>query len=82
MKSKTAVLVSEDDLLMDLAFHNVPPSLLIEFSEQIVMPYYRGNLSAAIQDLLHRALTDQNVVQSHIMHARNSLEAQQIGQNR
>ena len=66
MKRKTAVLVAEDDLLVDLAFHNVPASLLIEFSEKIVRPYYRGNLTAAIRDLLQKALSEQEVVLSHI----------------
>jgi hypothetical protein len=69
MKRKTAVLVTEDDLLMDLAQHNVPPSLLIKFSEKIVQPYYRGNLTNAICDLFHRALSEQEVVQAHIVHA-------------
>ena len=66
MKRKTALLVSEDDLLTDLAFHNVPPSLLIEFSEKIVQPRYRGNLTAAIKDLFQRALSEQNMVLAHI----------------
>jgi len=66
VKRKTAVLVAEDDLLVDLAFHNVPASLLIEFSEKIVRPYYRGNLTAAIRDLLQKALSEQEVVLSHI----------------
>lgn len=66
MKRKTAVLVTEDDLLLDLAHHNVPASLLIEFSEKIVRPYYGGNLTGAINDLLSKALSEQEVVSSHI----------------
>ncbi len=66
MKRKTALLVTEDDLLVDMAYHNVPPSLLIEFSEKIVRPYYRGNLTNAIIDLLEKALSDQEIVQSHM----------------
>ena len=75
MKKKTALLVTEDDLLVDLAFHNVPSSLLIEFSEKIVRPYYRGNLTEAIQDLLQKTLSEQDMVLSHITHVRNSVEA-------
>jgi hypothetical protein len=71
MKRKTALLVTEDDLLVDLAFHNVPASLLIEFSQKIIRPYYNGNLTAAIKDLIQKALTDQNLVQSHINHSQN-----------
>jgi hypothetical protein len=69
MKRKTALLVTEDDLLMDLAQHNVPPSLLIEFSEKIVQPYYLGNLTNAIRELMQKALSEHDVVQAHIIHA-------------
>jgi hypothetical protein len=74
MKKKTAVLVTENDLLVDLKFHSVPASLLAEFAEKIVRPYYSGNLNAAIQDLLHKALAEQEFVLSHITHIRNSAE--------
>jgi hypothetical protein len=66
VKKRTAMLVTEDDLLTDLAFHNVPPSLLIEFSEKIVRSYYGGNLTAAIVEMMHKALTEQEMVSSHI----------------
>jgi hypothetical protein len=59
MKKKTAVSISEDDLLTDLAFHNVPVSLLIEFSQKIVMQYYGGSLTAAIKDLFQKALYEK-----------------------
>lgn len=66
VKRKTALLVTEDDLLMDLAHHNIPPALLIEFSEKIVQPYYRGNLTTAINDLLQKALSEQDLHQRRI----------------
>ncbi len=71
MKKKTALLVTEDDLLVDLAFHNVPASLLIEFSAKIVRPYYRGNLTGAIKDLIQKALSEQEIVSSHTVLAQN-----------
>jgi alanine-alpha-ketoisovalerate/valine-pyruvate aminotransferase len=71
MKKKIAVLATEDDLLVDLTFHNVPASLLTEFAEKIVKPYYQGNVNAAIQDLIQKALTEQNFVLSHITHIRS-----------
>jgi alanine-alpha-ketoisovalerate/valine-pyruvate aminotransferase len=70
MKRKTALLVTEDDLLVDMAYHNVPPSLLIEFSEKIVRPYYRGDLTTAIKDLLEKAISEQDIVLSHIKQQR------------
>jgi hypothetical protein len=40
MKRKTAVLATEDELFVDLTFHNIPASLLAEFAEKIVRPYF------------------------------------------
>jgi hypothetical protein len=71
MKKKTAVLATETDLLVDLTFHNVPASLLAEFAEKIVWPYYSGNLNAAIQDLIQKALAEQDFVLSRVTHLRN-----------
>ena len=71
MKKKTQVLATEDDLLLDLTFHGVPASLLSEFAEKIVKPYYRGNMNAAIQDLLHKTIAEQDFIQSHITHVRS-----------
>jgi len=75
MKKKTAVLATEEDLIVDLTFHGVPASLIAEFAEKIVRPYYNGNLNAAIQDLIRKAIAEQDFVLSHITHVRNSVEA-------
>jgi hypothetical protein len=72
MKKKTQILATEDDLLLDLTFHSVPASLLSEFAEKIVKPYYRGNLNAAIQDLLHKTIAEQDFVLSHITHLKSA----------
>ena len=72
MKKKTQILATEDDLLLDLTFHSVPASLLSEFAEKIVKPYYRGNLNAAIQDLLHKTIAEQDFVLSHITHIKSA----------
>ena len=75
MKRKAQVLAVEDDLLVDLTFHSVPASLLTEFAEKIVKPYYRGNMNAAVQDLIVKALAEQDFVLSHITHLRDRTEA-------
>ena len=75
MKKETATLTTETDLLVDLTFHKVPASLLSEFAEKIVRPYFQGNMNTAIQDLIKKALTEQDFVLSHITHLQNSLEA-------
>jgi len=70
MKTKTALLPTEDDFLVDLTLHDVPASLISELAEKIIRPYYNGNLNAAIQDLIHNALSEQDFVHSHITHVR------------
>ncbi len=70
MNKKTALLVTERDLLVDVTFHNMPASLLSEFAEKIVRPYYQGNVNAAIQDLLHKTIAEQDFLLSHITHVR------------
>lgn len=77
MKKKAVVLAAENELLVDLTFHNFPASLLAEFAEKIVGAYYRGNLNAAVQDLIRKALAEQEFVLSRITHVRDFMEAQQ-----
>ena len=75
MKKRITVLATENDLPVDLTFHGVPASLLSEFAEKIVRPYYSGNMNAAIQDLIKKTVSEQDFVLSHITHVRNSVEA-------
>jgi hypothetical protein len=70
-KKKTQMLTLEEDLLVDLTFHSVPALLLSEFAEEIVRPYYSGNMNAAIQDLLRKTLREQDFIQSHITHIKS-----------
>ena len=70
MKKENVTLAKEEDLLVSLTMHNFPVSLLIEFAEEIVRPYYRGNFNAAMQDLILKAIAEQDFVQSHITHIR------------
>ena len=72
MKKKTQVLTTENDLLLDLTFHGVPASLLSEFAKKIVRPYYKGNMNTAIQDLLQKTLTEQDLIQSHVTYIRST----------
>ena len=71
---KNSSPTTEQDFLVDLTFNNVPALLLTEFAEKIVRPYYSGNLNAAIQDLIRKALAEQDFVLSHVTHVRNPLE--------
>ena len=69
MKKKLSALTetaTEEDLLVDLTFHDVPATLLTEFAQKIVQPYYHGNLNRALKDLIEKATTEQQLLQNHI----------------
>ena len=74
MKKKTEFLAAQEDLLVDLTLHDVPASLITEFAEKIVKPYYGGNLNAATQDLIIKALSEQEFIHSHITHIKNPVK--------
>jgi hypothetical protein len=75
MKKRTTVLAIENELPIDLALHDFSFSLVAEFANEIVKPYYGGNLTAALQDLIRKALAEQDFVLSHITHIQTSAEA-------
>jgi hypothetical protein len=66
MKKKAAVLAAEDDLLVDLTLHDFSATLLTEFAEKIVRPYYSGSMSNAVRDLIQKAISEENFVLSHM----------------
>ena len=74
MKKRTANSIMENGFLVDLTFHNVPASLFTEFTEKIVKPYFNGNVNSAIQDLIQKALAEQEFVHSRITHLRNCVD--------
>jgi hypothetical protein len=66
MKKKIAVLATEDDLSVDLTLHDFSATLLTEFAESIVRPYFKGNISDAIKGLIQKAVREENFVRSHV----------------
>ncbi len=75
MKKNNSLITASEDLLVDLTCHKVPVSLLEEFATKIVHPYFRGNLNAAMQSLMQKAIDEQDFVLSHITHVRTAQEA-------
>jgi len=53
----------------------VSVSLIRDFAQKIVIPYYHGNLNAALQDLMGKTISEQDFILSRITHIRNSKEA-------
>ncbi len=57
-KTQTQIALKED-LHVDLIFHDFSVGLLTEFAERIVKPYFKGNTTNAIQNLMERALSEE-----------------------
>jgi len=66
MKKKVAVLAIENDLSVDLTLHDFSAILLAEFAKKIVRPYYSGNMSDAVKDLMQKAIGEEKFVFSHV----------------
>jgi len=66
MKKKVAVLATEDDLSVDLTLHDLSAALITEFAEKIVRPYYSGNMSNAVKDLMRKAIGEEQFVLSRM----------------
>jgi hypothetical protein len=66
MKKKTVVLPTEADLSVDLTIHQFSVSLLTEFAEKIVRPYYSANMSEALKELMRNAISEEDFVLDHI----------------
>ena len=72
---KRKLLDVNNEPRVDLTLHKVSDSLLTEFTEKIVRQCFKGNLNAAIQGLIQKALADQGFVLVHLMPIRNSVDA-------
>ncbi len=45
-------------------------SLLLEFTERIVKPYFKGDLKEALETLMLKALQDEELLQNHLISRR------------
>ena len=52
--------------MVDLTFHDVSASLLTEFAEKIVRPYYSGDMNEALRYLVRNAIREEDFVLNHI----------------
>jgi hypothetical protein len=64
--TKAAVLTTEDDLKVDLTLHDFSVTLITEFAEKIVRPYYSGNMNNAVKDLIRKAISEEQLVFDHM----------------
>ena len=66
MKRKVTVLATEEDLSVDFTLHDFSATLLTEFAEKIVRPYYSGNISNAVKDLIQKAINEEKFILSRV----------------
>ena len=66
MKKRVIVIATEDDLSVDLTLHDFSATLLIEFVEKVVRPYYSGNMNKSIKDLIQSTVREEQFFLSHV----------------
>jgi hypothetical protein len=71
VKKKVVALATEDDLSVDLTLHDFSAALLTEFAQKIVRPYYSGNVSNAVKELIQKAIREEQFVLNHVKPAKS-----------
>ncbi len=64
-KKLVTLLPGEKDMQVDLTLHGISVGLIEDFALQVVKPYYAGNLSEALKDLMQKTVADQEFIRSH-----------------
>ncbi len=67
MKKKTLMLTNQEDILVDLTFHDFPLELLKKFAKKIVQPYFSGNTNQAIKTLIQKTITEEEILKKNII---------------
>jgi hypothetical protein len=62
MKKKVTVLAAEVAFFVDLTLHDISAILLTEFVKKIVRPYYSGNTSDAVKNLMQKAIDERRIL--------------------
>lgn len=62
-----AQIAIEEDLQIDLIFHDFSADLLKEFIQKIVKPYFNGNMNEAVRSLMQRAISEETIVNQVII---------------
>jgi hypothetical protein len=57
-KSKTS---TQKEMLIDFTLHKFPVTLLSQFTQKIVNPYYKGNFNKALTQLLTNSIKQEEL---------------------
>jgi len=63
---KKMVLRTEYPLSVDFTLHNFSATLLTEFAEKIVKPYFSGKMNNAVKDLMQKAIDEEEIAIDHL----------------
>ena len=53
--------LTRNDFSIDLTIHDIPISLLEDFSEHVINSVYNGEINEAIKDLMRKAILKQKL---------------------
>ena len=65
MNKKTITRTQKEDLHIDLTLHKFSFSILSQFTQKIVKPYYAGNLNKAITELISNTIREEQLFLNH-----------------
>lgn len=60
------MLTNQENMFVDLTFHDFPVELLKTFVKKIVQPYFSGNTNQAIKTLMEKTITEEEIVKNHL----------------
>jgi hypothetical protein len=64
--TKVTAITTEDDFSVDFTLHNFSVTMLTEFAEKIVKPYYSGNMKYAVKDLIRKTIREEQLTLRHV----------------
>jgi hypothetical protein len=53
--------LTRNDFFIDLTIHDIPISLLEDFSQHVINPVYNGEVAESIRDLMRKAILRQKL---------------------
>ncbi len=56
--------LTRNDFFLDLTIHDIPISLMEDFSQHVINPVYHGEVAESIKDLMRKAILKQKLVTS------------------
>ena len=60
------MLTNQENMFVDLTFHDFPVELLKTFVKKIVQPYFSGNTNQAIKTLMEKTITEEEIVKNRV----------------